>query len=207
MPKQWEASCAATGGMAPTELSDGRPQTAPCGSSVLTLPQTVWTCAGPAAHYSQSSGSESVGVSGGVTCLSLALALAPNITGHHQKGRNPTLMGWKGGWFGSKRILEGNIQAKGKAYDTYGGWGRRQGIERTGVEVMVWTCIGEITVRIYEVFHDFPRSVQGNARVVPPLFNPTILFTIRHSEVILLRSEVIQSELLTLSSNEPHQKV
>lgn len=99
------------------------------------------------------------------SCMSLVLALAPNITGHHQKGRNPTLMGWKGGWFGSKRILEGNIQAKGKAYDTYGGWGRRQGIERIGVEVMVWTCIGEITVRIYEVFSWFSSVRSGKRRV------------------------------------------
>lgn len=41
MLKQREASGAATGGMAPTELTDGRPQTAPCGCRALTLPQSV----------------------------------------------------------------------------------------------------------------------------------------------------------------------
>lgn len=67
--------------------------------------------------------------------------------------------------------MEGNIQAKGKAYDTYGGWGRGRGIERIGVEVMVWTCVREITVRIHEVFREFPQSFQRNAELVLPLLN------------------------------------
>jgi hypothetical protein len=71
VPRQREALSAATGSVAPTELTAGRPQTAPCGCRALTLPQSVRTCAGPAAHYCESSGRESVGVSGGVACLSL----------------------------------------------------------------------------------------------------------------------------------------
>lgn len=122
--REREASRVATRGMVPTELTAGRPQTAACDCRALTLPQSVRTCAGPAAHCCASSGRESVGVSWGGACLSL-LRSRQTLWDTIRRGETLHLWDEKGGWFGRKRILEGNIQAKGKVYDMYGGWGRR----------------------------------------------------------------------------------